>query len=145
MLKFKIALQIWFAFSILTHSFKFSKVNNNVLYQKNIHTPPMEGFLNWSPHPSRNYILVSHFRSKNWDSETPLTFGISVWNLYTINVEYMSCYGTNFSWQLLPFSLTNETIFYFSFYRKKLNRMLSNKSGSCQCSWCGTTYWEKKD
>ena len=35
-------------------------------------------FLNWTPHLSRNSILVSYFHSKNWDSETPLPFGISV-------------------------------------------------------------------
>ena len=35
-------------------------------FEKNFHTPPMEGFWNWTPHPSGKSILVSYFHSKNW-------------------------------------------------------------------------------
>ena len=45
---------------------------------ENIHTPPMEGFLVWTTHPSGNSILVSYFPSKNRAFETPLPLRISV-------------------------------------------------------------------
>ena len=45
---------------------------------EHIHSPTMEGFLNWTPHPSRNSILVSYFHSKNWAFETLPHLGISI-------------------------------------------------------------------
>ena len=35
-------------------------------------------FFKLNPHPSRNFILVSYFHSKNWAFETPLPLGISI-------------------------------------------------------------------
>ena len=65
------AIQHWFS---LHHVDYHSKC----VVSENIHTPPTEGFFNWTSHPSRNSILVSYFHSKSWDSETPLTF----WNIH---------------------------------------------------------------
>ena len=45
---------------------------------ENIHTPPTEGFLVWTPHPSGNSILVSYFPSKKRVFENPLPLGISI-------------------------------------------------------------------
>ena len=61
---------------------------------ENIHTPPTEGFLAWTPHPSGNSILVPHFPLKYWAFETqlplefPLTFlgvGMDIFWKYTLN------------------------------------------------------------
>ena len=57
---------------------------------QNIHTPPMEGFSNWTLHPSKNSLLVPYFHSKNLAFETPLPLRISInlsWGRYGYFLE----------------------------------------------------------
>ena len=74
-------------------SFNFFWKLNIILHcvvPENIHTPPMEGFSNWTPHPSGNFLLVSYFHSKNLAFEIPLPHGISIilpWGGYEYFLE----------------------------------------------------------
>ena len=45
---------------------------------ENIHNPPMEGFLNWTPTPLEIPFWCHTFVKKNWVFEIPLPLGISI-------------------------------------------------------------------